>query len=383
MTASRGRQEFLLISFLLLLALAVFSLDRRMPLGVASGVLYSIVVLFSFWSPRRRLCIVVGGVCTVLMLLGFYFSPSLPAVPLWTALANLVLSAIVMWVPVLFYFEHIKNFDALRLAREQLEDRIRERTKDLLATNRALTIEVEERKQALEALELSQTDLKRSQGETRALADRLLRVQEDERRRISRELHDDINQRLAMLAVEVEMLEQRVPMAPAQTGRALRAIQDRIVELSEDVRHLAYQFHPSLLDDLGLPIALQRLADDVAARAGIQARVIHHGVPEHLSPEIATCLYRVAQEGLANVAKHARASRVEVELTSAGEGLTLAVTDDGVGFDSAGVRGSHASLGLVSMDERIRMVNGTCRIISAPGTGTHVTAWVPVPARAA
>jgi signal transduction histidine kinase len=378
MTVPPGRWEFLLISFILLLTGVLFALDLHSPFGVANGVLYSIVVLFSFWSPHRRLCLVVASLCTVLILLGSFYSPTLSGMPRWTAVTNLLIGIFVMWVPVLFYFEHIKTFDAQRLAREQLETRVQERTRDLVASNRALSIEVMERKQAQESLEASRRVIERSQGELRALADRLLVVQEEERRRISRELHDDINQRLAMLAVEVEVLEQRLSSSPEQSGRALRAIHDRVVELSDDVRHLAYQFHPSVLDDLGLPVALQRLVDDVAAHSGIKGTFTPRMVPEALPQDVATCLYRVAQEGLANVVKHAGAAQVEVELAGGEDGITLSVRDDGRGFDAERIRDSRTSLGLVSMHERVRMVNGTCQIMSQPGQGTQVAVSVPL-----
>ncbi len=378
MTVPPGRWEFLLISFILLLTGVLFALDLRSPFGVANGVLYSIVVLFSFWSPHRRLCLAVASLCTVLILLGSLYSPTLPGMPRWTAVTNLLISIFVMWVPVLFYFEHIKTFDAQRLAQEQLETRVQERTRDLVASNRALSIEVMERKQAQESLEVSRRVIEHSRGELRALADRLLVVQEEERRRISRELHDDINQRLAMLAVEVEVLEQRLSSSPEQSGRALRAIHDRVVELSDDVRHLAYQFHPSVLDDLGLPVALQRLVDDVAAHSGIKGIFTPRKVPEALPQEVATCLYRVAQEGLANVVKHAGAAQVEVELAGGEDSITLSVRDDGRGFDAERIRDSRTSLGLVSMHERVHMVNGTCEITSQPGHGTQVAVSVPL-----
>jgi signal transduction histidine kinase len=378
MTVPPGRWEFLLVSFILLLIAGLFALDVNLPRGVASGVLYSIAVLFSFWSPHRRLCLAVAGLCTVLILLASLISPVLPGIPGWTVAANLLIGILVMWVPVLFYFEHIKRFDAQALAQEQLEARVQERTKDLVASNKALSIEVMERKQAQESLEVSQREIERSRQELRALADQLLVAQEDERRRISRELHDDINQRLAVLAIEVETAERRLSSSPEQTGRALRAIQDRIVELSDDVRHLAYQFHPSVLDDLGLSVALERLVEDVAARSGIKANFTPRQGAQALPQGVATCLYRVAQESLANVVKHAGATHVEVVLAGGEEGVTLTVRDDGKGFDVERRLASHTSLGLVSMQERVHLVNGTCRITSQPGQGTQVTVSVPL-----
>ena len=378
MTVPPGRWEFLLIVFILLLAGTLFAIDLNLPLGVAHGVLYSIVVLFSFWSPRRRFCLLVASVCTVLTLLASSYSPTIPSIPRWILVTNILIGIGVMWVPVLFYFEHIKRFDAQLAAQEQLESRVEERTRDLVATNRALSIEVVERKQAQESLEASRRVIERSQQELKALADRLLLVQEEERQRMSRELHDNINQRLAMLAVELETFEQRLSGSPENTGRALRAMQDRVIELSEDVRHLAYQLHPSILDDLGLSVALQRLVEDVVGRSGIQGSFIPRSVPKELSREVATCLYRVAQESLANVVKHAHATCVEVELAGHEHSITLSVKDNGKGFDTTILQDSRTSLGLVSMQERAHLVAGTWQIMSQPGQGTRVVVSVPL-----
>ncbi len=203
-------------------------------------------------------------------------------------------------------------------------------------------------------------------------------MQEEERRRISRELHDDINQRLALLVMEIEAVERQLMASPVHVGRAVRAIQDRVVELSEDVRHLAYQFHPSILDDLGIPIALQRLVDDFSARSNVRGSFCHKNIPDVVPQEIATCLYRVVQESLNNVACHAQASRVDVELVRSRFELTVTITDDGVGFDAEPFQYGEHGLGLLSMKERVALVQGTLQIVSAVGKGTTVLVAVPV-----
>ncbi len=204
-------------------------------------------------------------------------------------------------------------------------------------------------------------------------------MQEEERRRISRELHDDINQRLALLVMEIEALERQLIASPVHVGRAVRAMQDRVVELSEDVRHLAYQFHPSILDDLGLPIALQRLVDDFSARSNVLGSLCHKNIPDVVPQEIATCLYRVVQESLNNVARHAQASRVDVELAGSRFELMATITDDGVGFDAeSSLYGAHG-LGLLSMKERIALVHGELQIMSVVGNGTKVQVVVSLP----
>lgn len=242
----------------------------------------------------------------------------------------------------------------------------------------AVHSDITKRKLAQQALEISQEALRRNREELRALAAQLLRIQDEERRRISRDLHDDINQRLAILAVEIERLGERLASAPVQVGRSVRAIQDRVVELSEDLRHLAYQLHPPILDDLGLPVSLQRMIDEFVARSGVHGGFVHRNVPEVLSQEIATCLYRIVQESLSNVSRHAKASRVDVELARSGDGLMVTVTDDGIGFNPGPLRDGRGGLGLLSMKERVALVEGVLEVSSTLGKGTQVRALVPL-----
>src|SRR6185437_11376958 len=245
--------------------------------------------------------------------------------------------------------------------------RLHARSEELLAVNNTLVSEVSKRRDTEQALEANRRDL-------RLLASQLLHLQEEEQRRISRDLHDDINQRLALLSIDIEMLEQQLP--DARTVRTVRTIQDRIVQLSDDVRRLAHQFHPSILDDLGVSIALRRLVDDFQTRTGIEARFIGKDIPTHVARDVVTCLYRVAQEGLANISRHAKAKSVRVELQRVRDGLQLMLSDDGVGFDM-NRHGQQGSLGLLSMRERVSLVAGTLSIQSTPGEGTQICAWVP------
>ena len=262
--------------------------------------------------------------------------------------------------------------EELQRLNEALDKRVQIRTHELAAVNKSLVAEVAERMQ-------TESSLKNSQEALQKLALQLLRVQEDERRRISRDLHDDINQRLALLAMDIEAVEQQLSFSSGDVGQAVRAIQDRVVELSDVVRHLAYQLHPSILDDLGLPIALQRLVDEFTARSRIQGSFGHMNIPSTIPQEIATCLYRVAQESLSNVARHAAASRVDVELTQSRSGLTVTITDNGVGFDSEQPRYGPRGLGLLGMKERVALVQGDLQILSAVGKGTRVQVVVLVP----
>jgi len=370
------------------LALGLLALDLRMPLGVAVGALYSLVTLLALWSSRRWFAFVVAGTCTVLTAVGGVFSPIIHGFPVWMAVSNRALSLVVIWVPLLFFLQYQRAQEALRRAYGELEMLVQERTRELAKVNRALVEEISERMEAeqrlresTDALQESQRALEGSRQELRALAARLLTAQDEDRRRLSRDLHDDINQRLAMLAVELEALERKLRSSPDLIGPGLRSLLDRVTELSEDVRHLAYQFHPSILDDLGLPIALQRLVDDFSAHTGVQGRFSGRARTESYPLDIARSLYRVAQESLGNVARHAKASLVEVELTDEDRGLALSVRDNGIGFDPVRTNAGGGGLGLVSMKERLHLVQGTLEVRSAPGQGTAVRAWVPLSGR--
>ncbi len=222
------------------------------------------------------------------------------------------------------------------------------------------------------------TERKRMEEAARDLSGRLITAQERERARLARELHDDITQRLARLAIDVGRCEQgTAELTPAEMAREVR---EGLVRLSDDVHALSYRLHPSVLEDLGLATALQAEGERFTRCESIPVGVKLRDIPESLPRESALCLFRVAQEALRNVARHARARMVEVALRSLDGGLQLAVRDDGRGFDPA-VQGAHPSLGLASMRERVHLLAGELDIESAPGHGTTVVAWVPLSAK--
>jgi signal transduction histidine kinase len=240
--------------------------------------------------------------------------------------------------------------------------------------------DITERRRVEDSLRQKEADLLDSQAQHRALTARLLTSQEEERSRIARELHDDLNQKLAFLAVDAEMLEQRLSESPDVIRERLRSFQHRAAELSEDVRRMAHQLHPTVLDDLGLEPALRSYCAEFSRLAGIPVKFSCQGVSESLPPEVALCLYRVAQEGLRNIAKHSRASRTAVTLFGAAETIRLSITDSGIGFSRDTVK-SKGGLGIASMEERVRLVSGDMLIESKPGKGTRITVHVPLPRR--
>ncbi len=239
--------------------------------------------------------------------------------------------------------------------------------------------DITDRKRAQAVLDQKQAELERSRLQLQALAGCLLTAQEDERRRISRELHDDLNQRLAMVTLEIEGLQQHLPRARRTTVERLGTLRDQLVELSDVVHGLAYQLHASVLDDLGLPAALESYLVDYRRREEVEVELRQERLTGPLPAEVASCLYRVAQEALRNVARHAGATHVRLSLEQSDGGIRMAVADDGVGFDVPNTGDGGSSLGLVGMQERVRLVDGRFSIDSRRGDGTQVDVWVPVP----
>jgi signal transduction histidine kinase len=209
------------------------------------------------------------------------------------------------------------------------------------------------------------------------LAGRLINAQEEERSRIGRELHDHISQMLGLLTVKIDQLQANGAITP-EIGEALDGLRQNTTDITDDVHRLSHRLHSSTLDYLGLVPALQNLVSEFSARQDIRITLSHTALPP-LSPEVAVCLFRVAEESLTNVAKHSQARSATVQITGdAADGIRLTVEDAGTGFDMAALS-TRAGLGFVSMQERLRAVHGTLRIDSDPSQGTRIDAWVPPP----
>jgi PAS domain S-box-containing protein len=240
-------------------------------------------------------------------------------------------------------------------------------------TLRGFMINITVRKRTEEALQ-------KSYAELRELAGKLLSAQEDESRRIARELHDDLTQRLAVLAIEAGKLELQLESSPDLTRDGLRRMKEMIVTLSTDIHRISRRLHPSILDDLGLVKAIESECTQFSELERISVEFSHQNLPEVLPKAVSLCIYRITQESLRNIAKHAQAKEVRVILAGIGGSILLRIQDVGVGFDPDQVRG-RPGLGLLSMKERVRLIQGKLSVHSKRGRGTTIEARVPMAER--
>jgi len=216
--------------------------------------------------------------------------------------------------------------------------------------------------------------LRRDQEELQSLAGRLITVQEEERKRIARDLHDDLSQRLALLCVDLDTLRQSLA-GSAEAARELERMRRETDELVADMRELSHQeHHPQL--DLGLQHGVASFCHDFSRKHGIATKLVHDGNLQQISKTVCFTLFRVLQEAMSNVAKHSGADRVTVTLGVHGNQALLRVTDEGRGFEIDSGRGR--GLGLISMRERLRLVGGTMSVNASPLQGTEVEAVVPL-----
>ena len=205
-------------------------------------------------------------------------------------------------------------------------------------------------------------------------AQRLLGAQEEERAWVARELHDDMLQRVALIRHELDTLWGSLSTgATAQQGQRLKALTTELADLGEALRSVAHRLHPTIVDQLGLPRALEALAGEMG-RAGL-AVGITTSVDQAIPAETAHTAYRIAQEALRNVVKHAGVPHAELALNVAKGALVLSVSDEGHGFDR---RQDGRGLGLVSIVERAPLVRGSVSVTSRPGAGTTIEATLPL-----
>jgi signal transduction histidine kinase len=230
----------------------------------------------------------------------------------------------------------------------------------------------------LSEMKLAEESLVLQRGQLRALAERLQWVREEDRKQVARDLHDQIGQILTAIKMDMTWVRRHLPESEgevlARLGESIQSINDGV----KAVRTICSGLRPGILDDLGLAAAIEWQASDFASRNDIPCQVTVRPVDLHLNGDRATATFRIFQECLTNVVRHAQAKAVRVALCKEGENILLVVEDDGIGFSESGFSNSAGSLGLLGMKERAQFCGGDVQIKSSPGDGTTVTVRVPV-----
>lgn len=254
--------------------------------------------------------------------------------------------------------------EALWRAKDDLEEKVRERTRELQEMTGQLLDEVKERTAA--------------ERRVRELLRRIVNIQEEERRSIARELHDHLGQQLTALRLNLDHIKQEA--WGRETLRAkLERFENILRRLDSDVDVMAWRLRPAALDQLGLSATLEQFVREWSENSGVEAEFHAVGLNRsRLPPEVETNLYRITQEALNNIQKHAQACKVSVLLERRGEQVILIVEDDGKGFDPDEKMGGGGGMGLINMRERAALINGQLEIESAPGAGATLFARVPL-----
>ena len=233
----------------------------------------------------------------------------------------------------------------------------------LLGANSALAEELKERT--------------RAEIEIQALTARLIHAQEEERTRLARELHDDVGQQIAALSIAAGNLKKQIGPEHTEAQDHSQRIQQKLIHLAETVRRLSHNLRPAMFEYAGLGAVLQSYCTEFSTLTGMDVKFSAEGSFEHLPTATALCLFRIAQEALQNVVKHAQVRRAQVAVVISAELVCLTVSDEGVGIDPH-IASTSQGLGLVNIKERTRLVNGTMNVESRPGHGTILTITVPI-----
>jgi signal transduction histidine kinase len=311
----------------------------------------------------------------ILMIL-FSFSPSLS---MWhKALLDPVLLVALLF-PTLYFFlyrpltqniaERQQAEEKLRKANEDLDRRVHKRTAELAKTNEKLRQEIDSRK-------LAEMALKESEKKLRLLSSHLLTVQESQQRRISLELHDELGQALTILKLRLRSVEKRLGEDQAELKKECEGTLNHVDEIIENIRRLCRDLSPSVLEDLGLTAALLWRIEDFEKHFNVKASIEMAEIDDLFPIETQIIIYRIFQEALTNIGKHAQAAHVSVTAKKNGNNVSFLVEDDGKGFDVHQIESKFSrekGMGLTAMNERARMLGGDFEISSQEGKGTRIT----------
>lgn len=269
----------------------------------------------------------------------------------------------------------------LLVEQQQLRSNLEAAAVELEKTSHMLQNEILGREQVETALHTSEHALLQSREELRHLSASLMNAQDAERRRVSRELHDDLSQKVAKLQFDIEILEQKVPFEDVEGAKQrLRDVGNQAAGLSNDLRRVAHQLHPATLDHLGLSVALRSYTEEFSRSTAIRVEFTSLFMPRDVPLELASGLYRIVQEALRNVGKHASHAEVEIVLARVPTGVALFVRDNGEGFDMESAR-AKGGLGLISIQERVRLLDGSFTIETGFGKGVLISILCPLTRR--
>ncbi|HXE40926.1 MAG TPA: ATP-binding protein [Azonexus sp.] len=351
--------------------LAIFAIDLKTPLGLAVPFLYLLLALIAIGvEAPTRILLAIAVLGPLLAGLKLLIQPADGVA--WLGQANRVLFSVLIWVAVGFEWVRRTLEAGRRENSRELERQVRERTADWQAANRKLESEVAERK-AAEATIIDYTQ------RLQALTQQLVEVRDAERKALATELHDRIGQNLSALNMSLNLnlalLATQLPPAAMDAARA--RINDTLAlveQTTEAVRGVMEELHPALLEQYGLTTALRWHGEEFSGRTGIAFRCLANESFPRLRGQVETTLFRIAQEALINVAKHADASEFSIGLERTTTGIALTVADDGVGIGEPPAQHAPAGggWGLAIMAERARSIGAELRIASGEARGTTV-----------
>jgi signal transduction histidine kinase len=223
----------------------------------------------------------------------------------------------------------------------------------------------------------NQKQVNAARNEQMRLSGLLINAYDEERSRLAGEIHDDFSQRLAVLSLGLETVDEGVPESLLEIHRQMRELMESASDLGADLHSLSHRLHSATLERLGLAAGVASFCKEFSDQQGLQVTFSQQDLPRSVSPEIALCLFRIVQEALRNVQKHSGAAHAQVRIEKADDTLHLSISDDGVGFDVED--GSRPQgLGLWSMRKRVRLVGGRYQIHSEKHKGTRIDVWTPI-----
>lgn len=348
-----------------LLVIATLDLGQRSDFPVAA--FYVAPVLLALWSQNNQHALYTAYAATGLSVLGFMRSPL--GGPHAEEMTNRILSIAMVWLAAALSLQRWRREKTLERAFSDMERRVRERTDELTKANASLQSEIADRREKEELL--------------RQLSGHLMQAQDQERRRIARELHDNSGQTLAAIAVNLSRIENLVPDAPPKVKNLVADTAAMAEQTSREIRTVSYLMHPPLLDEAGLLAAINWLANGFTQRSGIRAEVDAPATFDRLPADIEVTIFRIVQETLTNVARHSGSPTAFIKLTRQPGEIVLQVRDEGKGIPPEKLEKVHGNVsalgvGVAGVWERVRQFGGELEI-NSNSRGTTVMVIVPLP----